>query len=145
MIANIQEVNRAGLHRPALAVLRTVGNAWPTSRRFQEVVNHCPFCNLRNGDDLEHLLECPTVLKFLQEVRGPGFRGSERRISHQLMLLYSMPKHVAICMAAIVDCILQSYHAIRARPTVVDPGLLLQGRWHELCRAHRCLATHARL
>ena len=34
--ANLNVINRAGLRRPALASLKAIAKAWPTSRRFQE-------------------------------------------------------------------------------------------------------------
>ena len=54
------------------AVIKTVCNAWPTSRRYgHNVASHCRLgCFAVAGDDLRHYPFCPVVAGFMRNERG---------------------------------------------------------------------------
>ena len=48
------------------ASFKAAHNAWVTSRRFGREVRPCPWCLVRGGDDLMHLLRCSRMLEILE-------------------------------------------------------------------------------
>lgn len=60
----------------ALATLRAIGNAWPTSRRIGGAPNRCAYgCATVGGDDIAHYFACPLLraVMFGSAARVPGW------------------------------------------------------------------------
>eukprot|EP00973_Karenia_brevis_P030998 4276438-Karenia_brevis.AAC.1 len=48
-------------HHYAIVILKTVTGGWITSRRTQQLIKDCIFCNCPSGDCMQHLFECDTL------------------------------------------------------------------------------------
>ena len=101
---NSRAVNRA---RPAPggAVLRPVGNALNTRRRYREDVQLCEFCKTEAGDDLAHYLRCKVAVSgalncfpsLARELESAGFVRTP-------LLCCSRTQEQSLCSAAAAYC-----------------------------------------
>ena len=112
------------------SVLRTVCNAWTTSRRFRDEHPHCRLgCQAVGGDDIMHYPYCPV---FLQYVSGVSVL-SDCLWAHSGELSYFMLMQVSgfedlVRTALWVDVLLQGVNWMRLHPSEVFSDRVFHSR-----------------
>jgi hypothetical protein len=123
------------------AILKTVCNAWPTSRRYGHVgKTHCRLgCFSVAGDDLRHYPFCPVVESFIREKGNVDMCLwlRTRSLGH-FMNLHSVNLESMIVSALWADIIFQSVNSLRGCIGGGDGFSALQAR-------HRTVLTRVPL
>ena len=68
VVARLRTFSRKVKHGIVFHLIGTICNGWHTSARFSSNILPCRFCGSVGGDKVQHYLECPTVLSFVNEL-----------------------------------------------------------------------------
>ncbi len=121
--------------RVTFAVLKTICNGWCTTRRYQNEVIPCWFCDLDEGDDIEHYLDCGVLHAFASgHVADGWWPGGCSAALRRGILAVPLSNQDLIVTAAIIDAALQSHNAARANRHCASAYQLFSGRWRALLR-----------
>ena len=121
-----------------LTYVRSVTNAWTTSRRFQEEVLPCRFCHTELGDHIAHYLACPVMQVFAREhFPLAELTGSDDYLQ-SLLLLLRLPTGVAGQIVVLHDVLFSAHRHLR-HGDVSTPASTMQARLRALRRRHPSL------
>ena len=118
---NIRTVAKHNAGFLALGAVRTVCNAWCTSRRFGGEVLPCRLGGQQCGnDDLRHYLSCATVGGALQLEVGISWASPDGQNLRHKLLLTEGSDQCLLLRAVAIDLVLFSVNASRAKGTFWD-------------------------
>ena len=113
VIGNLKQLNRLLPNQVGVATLRIICNAVNTTRRFQSAAAPCVLCGLVAGDEVEHLVECPTVVSFARtSVPGLSDAISEHGASRVFLLACALDDARLVDAAVVNDCWLYAFKSI---------------------------------
>eukprot|EP00959_Pyramimonas_sp_CCMP1952_P384661 8061625-Pyramimonas_sp.AAC.1 len=65
---NLRIANRLLAPSTAVAYLKSICNAWPTTKRYRQACRPCRCCEVEGGDSIRHMFECPVLIPALSRV-----------------------------------------------------------------------------
>ena len=89
-----------------VALLKSLHNAWATSRRFNRQALSCPWCGIHGGDDLSHLLRCTAMLHWMR-LWHPRLHAEWVEYRHPPLV-----PHLCLGAFAMGDCVLVRQSAV---------------------------------
>ena len=101
------------------ACLKAGCNAWCTSRRFPGPTRACPWCGSEAGDDILHLICCPSIRPVLAlfPLLPAGFPAASA--SSRLLLLaperHGLSADGLLSLALLLDVLFNGYHTLKAK------------------------------
>eukprot|EP00959_Pyramimonas_sp_CCMP1952_P096279 2012957-Pyramimonas_sp.AAC.1 len=127
----------------AIATLKALVNAWPTSRRYRQGAQARRFgCHAVGGDSVEHYVSCPIIRPVLTRCLPflPAEWGDGDHLSALFFADLPCPSKSRICSIAIAfDLLFSAFNSLRTRHIVSSEvgARALESRLRALCTSSR--------